>query len=330
MPVYSPYGLGVRCDEALPGVVPLSGARAVDIDVRLRGPAESLDDTRWRNGAPVPVYVSADRDHDTGAPVLTVDRLREARLYRLRYADGIAFALDDAGRRIDARWPEPWTIDDVATYLLGSVLAFALRLRGSTCLHASAVAVDERAVAFVGAVGAGKSTLAAALARRGYPVIADDVVALAETDEGFVVHPGPPRIRLWPDSTRALFGAEDALPRLTPSWDKRFVDVTEAPYRSADRALPLAAVYLLGDRSAASASPRLEELSAAAGLMALVANTQANRLLDGRMRAQEFACLGRLAAMIGVRRLLPADDLASLSRLCDCVVADASRLAVHV
>ena len=61
MPVYSPYGLGVRCDEALPGVVPLSGARAVDIDVRLRGPAESLDDTRWRNGAPVPVYVSADR-----------------------------------------------------------------------------------------------------------------------------------------------------------------------------------------------------------------------------------------------------------------------------
>lgn len=328
MPVYSAFGLRVRADDALPGLVPRPGGDGADVSIWLRGTPDAFDEDRWRDAA-APVYVSADRD-EWGRPVLTVDRRGADGVYRLRYADGIAFLVDRAGREIRATWPEPWTVDDVATYLVGSVFAFALRLRGITCLHASAAAVEGRAVVFVGALGAGKSTLVAALARRGYPVISDDVVALGATGEGHVVHPGPPRIRLWPDSARALFGSTDALPRLTPSWDKRFVDLTRGPYRREERALPLAAIYFLDDRGPDAAAPRLEWLPPAAALLALVANTQANRLLDARMRAQEFPCLGRLVASLGVRRLVPPDGLDRLEELCDLVVEDAVEPAVHV
>jgi hypothetical protein len=42
-----------------------------------------------------------------------------------------------------------------ADYLLGSVLAFVLRLRGLVPLHASAVVIGDRAVLFAGSAGAG-------------------------------------------------------------------------------------------------------------------------------------------------------------------------------
>jgi hypothetical protein len=275
------------------------------------------------------MYVSPDRD-EAGRPVLTVERLGGDRVFRLRYADDIEFIVDGAGREIWSTWPEPWTVDDVATYLLGSVFAFTLRRRGVTCLHASAVALEDRAIAVVGGLGAGKSTLAAAFATRGCAVISDDIVALSRIADEYVVHPGPPRIRLWPDSVRALYGSTDALPRLTPTWDKRFLDLTGAQYRLETRALPLTAIYVLGERAAPEALPRVERLSAPAGLMAMVANTQANRLLDARMRAQEFQCLGRVVASLGVRRVVPPDDLDRLPALCDLLVDDVLESAVHV
>jgi hypothetical protein len=58
----------------------------------------------------------------------------------------------------------------------GAVIALHLRLRNELVLHASAVRAGDRAVAFVGASGMGKSTLAAALCRNGYDLVTDDVL----------------------------------------------------------------------------------------------------------------------------------------------------------
>jgi len=89
------------------------------------------------------------------------------------------------------------TTEDAATYLLGPVLGLLLRLRGVTCLHASAVALADRAIAFVGSEGAGKSTTAALLARKGLAIISDDVVALVERDALFTFIPAYPYLSLW-------------------------------------------------------------------------------------------------------------------------------------
>jgi hypothetical protein len=266
-------------------------------------------------------------------PNLRVWRVAGGLGYRFRYADGTEFLVDRSGNRVWCTWPEPYTLEDAATYLLGPVFAFLLRLRGNTCLHASAVVVADRAVAFLGATGAGKSTTAVAFARRGHTVLSDDVCVLHADGDGVRVQPGYPYLRLWPDSVKSLFGSADALPRLTPVdgvsawWDKRFLDLDEHGYPFQRQPLRLGAIYVLGERSSGPESPFVEPLIARDALMALVANTHARYLLDRAMRAREFELLGRVVACVPVRRLIPGAEADQLPRLCEVVVNDvATRL----
>ena len=128
----------------------------------------------------------------------------------MEYSDGAQFWLDHQGTRVWATWNAPLLLQDVATYLLGPVLGLLLRFRGVICLHASAVVLDDCAVAFVGSEGAGKSTTAAALARRNHAVISDDIVALAENEDRFLVLPAYPYLSLWSESAEMLFGPDTA------------------------------------------------------------------------------------------------------------------------
>ena len=183
-----------------------------------------------------------------GNPALRIWKAAGSRYLRLAYYDGTQFWLDREGREVWATWPGNLALEDTATYLLGPVLGILLRLRGVTCLHASAVAFGERAVAFVGSEGAGKSTTAAALARRGHAVLSDDVVALAERDGSFVVHPAYPYLCLWPESVESLYGSAEALPQFSANYEKRCLSLGKQELRFAEQALPLAAIYILGER----------------------------------------------------------------------------------
>jgi len=205
---------------------------------------------------------------------------------------------------------------------VGPVLGFLLRLRGTACLHASAIAIGDRVLAFVGGAGAGKSTTAAIFARRGYPVLSDDVVALVDRGNEFFVQPAYPRLCLWPDAVRSLYASPEALPRLTPTWDKRYLDLTGNGYRFQQGSLPLAGIYFLGRREGGPAPPRVQPVAAGAGLMELVANSYVNYLLDRRMRAEEFDVLGRLAAHIPLRQVRAHEDPAHLEELSDVILYD--------
>lgn len=86
---------------------------------------------------------------------------------------------------------------DIRSFLLGSVIGVLLHQRGMLPLHASAIATARGAVAFAGEVGCGKSTLAAALHRRGYRVLADDVCAVSLNGAGQpIVTPAYPQLNL--------------------------------------------------------------------------------------------------------------------------------------
>jgi hypothetical protein len=68
---------------------------------------------------------------------------------------------------------------DWRSYLLGPVMGLVSYLNGLLPLHASAVQIGSRTVAFAGRSGAGKSTTAAALVRRaGHRFITDEVCAV--------------------------------------------------------------------------------------------------------------------------------------------------------
>jgi len=269
-------------------------------------------------------YISPLRDAK-GDPSLVVWKVCDGGFFRLRYADGTEFLVDRSGTEVWATWPEPLTLGDTATYLLGPVLGFVLRLRGAVCLHASAISLGDQAVALVGPAGAGKSTTAAAFARRGVPVLSDDVSCLDDWDGNLLVQSGNPRLRLWSDSAQVLFGAPDALPRMTPNWDKLYLDLGGCDCPFQETPLPLGAVYLLGERRRDIQAPFVEPVSPQEGLIELVANTYVNYLLDRIMRAREFELLGRLIRRIPVRRVVPHEDPTRFPALCQTILDDFQR-----
>ncbi len=312
------YGLVIQSDSFLPGAFPIDPTSGVDLQVRLQTMPV------WRESTLHTAqirYVAAD-ENDAGEPVMQAWDLADGEYLRLLYADSTEFILDRNGTELWVTWPESQTPEDMATYLLGPVLGLVLRLRGVACLHASAVVVDGKAIALVGTSGAGKSTTAAAFAKAGYKVMADDIVALDEQSGAFFVRPAYPRIRLWPSSVEALFGTEDALPLLTPTWDKRYLDLLNDSQRFQSEPLPLAAIYLLDERSSDARAPFVETLPDNRMLMTLVANTYANYLLDKPMRAAEFTSLGRLCRQIPFRKVTPHADAKFLPELCRVIVED--------
>jgi hypothetical protein len=247
-------------------------------------------------------------------------RVCKGEFSRIDYADGAQFWINRDASELWAAWPENLAIEDVASYLLGPIFGLMLRLRGTACLHASAVAFGDSTAAFVGPPGAGKSTMAAALAQRGYTVLSDDIVVLIERDKAFFTVPSYPYLSLWPESVEMLYGDSEALPRFVPSWEKRRLAL-DGDGRFGDRELTLAAIYLFGDRRSGLPS-RIEEIDARRALLTLIPNTYATNALDARMRAEEFEVLGRLVERVPIRKLLPQADRLSIGALCELIRTD--------
>lgn len=242
------------------------------------------------------------------------------RFFELAYGDGARFVIDNAGTRLWAAPSPPLTIDDLAIYLRGSVMGFVLRRRGITSLHGSAVRIGAHAVVLCGATESGKSTTAAALALRGVSVLSDDIVPLREENGAYQVEPGYPWICLWPESVRNLLGNPNALPRMTPSWEKCYLSLKNAAFDSVRR--PVGTIYVLAPRKSSQNTPRIEEMSAREAVLELVQNTYMNWLLDKGQRAAELDVLSKLASNVPVRRLIPHSDPARIDLLCDLIVRD--------
>jgi hypothetical protein len=315
------YGLRIAANRAIPGLVPLAQAHS-DFDLLIR-----LKDTpafpQPALASPAEVFYTSPYSGSEGQPSLRVAGLAGGVYFAFFYSDGARFIMDRHGRELWADWPEGYSLEDAATYLVGPVLGFVLRLRGITPLHASAIAIDNQAIALVGLPGAGKSTTAAAFAHLGFGVLSDDVVPLEDAHDQFLVAPGYPRVNLWPDSVRVLRGSEEALPRITPTWGKHYLPLDQNGCRFQSERLPLGAVYLLGERDPNLTACVIEELAAGDALMTLVANTYVNYVLDRDMRHREFDLLSRLVARVPVRRIRPPADPSAVLAMCEAIAGDA-------
>jgi hypothetical protein len=314
---YSVFGLSLHSNLSIPGLYPEAAPlRAADVEVHLGISPSPHSEISTEQGALT--FVSSDLDA-SGEPALRIWRIADGAYLYLAYCDGMEFWLDRNGTSVWAKWPATSSLEDAATFLLGPVLGLLLRIRGVTCLHASAVAFNDRAVAFVGDEGAGKSTTAAAFARRGHSVISDDVVAIVERGDAFHVLPAYPYLSLWPDSVTMLYGPEKTLPTFSANWDKRVLSLAADRLRFEEKSLPLGAIFLLGERSSENAAPFLETLAPQECLVSLLANSYATGTLDKDMRAREFALLGRLLASVPVRRVRPHEDSTQIDRLCEAI-----------
>jgi hypothetical protein len=285
------YGLRLSSDRLVPGLLRPSHASHLLPQVRLHTSLPFAESSPSE-----PRFVLAEWPRGV--------RLREVpgtKLHSLEYRDHTHFMISHDGAEIWMEWSPPNEYEDALTYLLGPVLGYVLRLMGTVSLHASAVAIEGQALALVGPAGAGKSTLAAALAMLGVPVVAEDVLPILETPGPFFVSPGYPRVRLWPESVEDLFGSREALPVVSPNWDKRSLDLERMGCRFQQIALPLSVIYVLQQRTEDHDAPVSSPLPASLAVVNLVANTYVNYLLNQSMRAQEFNLLSDLVQNIPVR-----------------------------
>jgi hypothetical protein len=316
---YSVFGLSLHSNVSIPGLRPPSTPGDFPrVDVHFG--SSPLLDSKILAQPGVLTFVSSERD-EAGEPALRIWKIAGGAYLHIVYWDGMQFWLNPEGSAVWAKWPETSSLEDAATFLLGPVLGFLLRLRGVTCLHASAVVFDGRAVAFVGDAGAGKSTTAAAFARRGHPVLSDDVVALVEREGGFHVMSAYPYLSLWADSVSMLYGPKKKLPSFSANWDKRVLSLAEDHLRFEERSVPLVAIFILAERSSEQAAPFLESLTPQQSLVSLIANSYATGLLDSDMRAREFALFGRILAAVPVRRVRPHQDPARIESFCEVISA---------
>ena len=313
MPAYTLYGLTIAC------TVPLDGLRAA-----LPGaPA----DIRVTFGACAPWLAEPSRGDRyrsaTADAVDPSDRIvvtEQASGFQFRYGDGTAFEVSRDGGEIWGRFESRFVLADAVVYLLGPVLGFALRLRGVLCLHASGVVIDGRAVALLGAQGAGKSTTAGLFAAAGFAVLADDLVAVRPVNGRWMAQPAYDHLRVWEDGERILFGESGRLPLLTPTWTKRAVPLEKMGMRFHDTPVALGAIVLLADRSADATATQVNRLEGAAAILAVVRETYANYLLDAPMRAAEVAAVGGLLRNVPIWKATPHTDPARLHQLVERVI----------
>lgn len=176
----------------------------------------------------------------------------------------------DEGRRITVEAAENVAERNVRLFLLGSAFGALLHQRRMLPLHANAVEVGEAAVAFMGASGQGKSTLAAWFHAQGDNVIADDVCVIGFGGAGRpFASPGLPRLRLWAEALQVM-GHDKANYQRSYIDEAAVVEKFDVPIKgagSASRDIDLAALYLL-DRGDALSITRLSGLEAAEAVFA--------------------------------------------------------------
>jgi hypothetical protein len=311
------YGLSIATNQIIPGLQVLRHLHGrPDVEIWLKhGSAGGLNPDSPSQA----FYVSRAKD-DAGIPLLRAASLADSKRISFLYSDGAQFVFERDGSEIVAEWPGHLTLEDVAPYLVGPVLGIVLRLKGIVSLHASAIVVGDRAIAFVGPAGAGKSTTAAAFAKRGYRVISDDVVALMEQEDRFVIPPGYPRVNLCTDSIRAICGDGSELPLVSRSWDKHFLALDSAN-EFETRSLSLGGIYSLRKREPELTAPAVERLTGTEAMLALLGNTYMNYLPDAEGRRREFELLGRVVSKVPVKSVCSA-GFSMLPQLCQTIEAD--------
>jgi hypothetical protein len=180
------FGLDLETGFAIPGAQAAPGGARRERAVRLELAARADILGAWRPGAPERL---STRRLESGRVALSIDADERAG-YLIRAQGFGCFWISSQADLVRCA-PLRLTTWRWQRYLIGQVLPLVAVLRGLEVFHSSAVVVDGRAVAFIGASTAGKTSIALNLVLGGAQFMTDDVLAVSPgPDGGVVAHPG--------------------------------------------------------------------------------------------------------------------------------------------
>jgi len=194
-------------------------------------------------------------------------------------------------------------------YVEGMMMAILLHQRGRYVLHASVVEVGGRGVAFLGHIGAGKSTMALALERRGCRLIADDNAAIDLTSGKCEIIPAFPRVKIYPAIAHTLGIADESLSPLHVTQVKK---TREVEGRFSENPVRLDRIYLLSR----DASPVVERLNKSDALVELITNSVPTRwgLAGGPEQLRKSAAVARTVPVYRLRTFHRLEEIEPLAK----------------
>jgi len=233
------------------------------------------------------------------------------------------FLVSADGHRIACRALNGASRESFQTYLAGQVLSFALLKQGIEPLHATTVVIGGEAVAFLGDCGYGKSSLGAAFLQAGHRLLSDDLLVVKEQDDRFVVYPGPPRIKLFPDIARNLLGERATVTRMNNQTPKLVIPLDENEAVPPEGALPLKAIYVLKP-PASTRGPRItiRLLSGRRAFVELITNTFNTVVVEPNRLKRQFVLASRVTARVPVKSLSFPRAVARLPAVRQAVLSD--------
>jgi hypothetical protein len=219
------------------------------------------------------------------------------------------------GREVVVDAPPATDTAILRAYVLGSAMAFVLRQRGLLVLHASCVAYGDRAIAFLGGSGWGKSTLASAFHQQGYRLITDDVMAIRLDTPIPEVIPSFPEVKLLPDAMAAVATGPDEMPLLQSLSHKQ---IQRLETRFALGPVPLKHLFVLR----AGEFNQIQPLLCSKAFPELIQHSRATKALqDKKIRVQHFHQCSRLATEVPMAYLQRPRSLEQLPQLISFIEA---------
>jgi|HubBroStandDraft_6_1064221.scaffolds.fasta_scaffold211313_2 hypothetical protein len=278
----------------------------------------------------VEIRLSSESISNTLRPGATLQRSPFSGFYFSQMLDASSYVRwDDVGEVLISKdgelitcHPFPQTeSESFHVYLLGQALSFALVNKGFEPVHASAVAVGDQAIAFLGDCGLGKSTLAAAFLQAGHRLLTDDLLLLQTRTQSIVAFPGPGRIKLFPKvAGKFLADASSGVP-LNPKTQKQIIPLNNSQVSS--EAMPLAAAYVLASPNKAhDNSVRITALTEKEAFINLLSNTFNRVIVDPDRLRRHFDAAQALANIMPIRKLSYPRSLEHLPLVREAILSD--------
>lgn len=311
---YAVYGQILQTREDLAHLLESKiGSADLFYEVRLKGRLEPWEQTDTVYRSP---YLELD-----GTPRSVIQR--RSTLYRIHIA---SVAQYDLAPTSIICYPYPSTPKKtLAAHLLKSLLPLWLEQRGIATLHASAIEVNGRGVAFISHSGNGKSVLAATFMQDEYPLLTDDVLAIEQRDSTLIGYPGYPEMRLWPVEAEHFLGYYETLEQVLPTVSKRHVPIGTGGFGCfSEIPCPLACLYLLERRTVAKGGqidiiPLSRRISMIEMMRRSFIAPVAEAMGLAHSRLDLFA---NIARQIPVRQLVYPDGLEYLPALREAILKD--------
>ena len=242
--------------------------------------------------------------------------------YLLRFSNLADFYVTATGKEIHC-YPHPNTpLNTIQHLFLDQVMPLVLSHQGKCVLHASAVAIANRAVAFIGEAGWGKSTLAASFCVLGYPALTDDCLLLERQNGQIFGIPSYPGLRLWSDAFSSLSDADAALSPVAHYTRKQRLVSNNSGLPFCHDPHPLCQVYLLPspEEMENTSTITIIPLLARDAFITLVKYSFHLDITDKKRTREEFEYLGQVANSVPCYKLNFPRDLSRLPEVREAIL----------